>query len=69
VSFDWQHGQSTSIGGVGFLAIPVFYVKNGLKEYAMPVVSQFQVVAIHLLRAASTARTRCHPYGVLPLLV
>jgi len=40
-----------------------------LKEYAMPVVSEFQVAEFYLLRAASTARTRCHPYGVLPLLV
>src|SRR5579872_1613868 len=35
VSFDSQHGQTTSIGGVGFLAILVFYVKNGLEKYAM----------------------------------
>src|ERR1700736_579001 len=36
VSLDWQHGQITSIGGVGFFAMPLFYVKNGLKEYACP---------------------------------
>ena len=35
----------------------------------MPVVSEFQVAQFYLLRAASTARTRCHPYGVLPVLV
>src|SRR5689334_20603355 len=27
VSLDWQHGQSTSMGGVGFLAMPLFYAR------------------------------------------
>src|SRR5260221_1073491 len=47
VSFDWQHGQITSIGGVGFFAMPLFYVKNGLKEDAMPLVRQFQLIPVH----------------------
>src|SRR5260370_19542233 len=27
VSFEWQHGQVTSIGGAAFFAIPVFYAR------------------------------------------
>ena len=27
VSFDWQHGQVTSIGGAGFLAMPPLYAR------------------------------------------
>jgi hypothetical protein len=29
VSFDWQQGQVTSIGGTDFFAMPLFYARNG----------------------------------------
>jgi len=35
VSFDWQHGQVTSIGGADFFAMPLFYARNGSDEHGM----------------------------------
>src|SRR5258708_20876004 len=37
VSFDWQHGQITSIGGVDFFAMPLFYARNDLEGHGKPV--------------------------------
>src|SRR5580765_35135 len=50
VSFDWQHGQITSIGGVGFLAMSLFYVKSGPDEHGMPITENLPAQK----RAAST---------------
>jgi len=42
VSLDWQHGQVTSIGGMDFFAMPLFYARNGLDGHGMPVVIGLQ---------------------------
>jgi len=35
VSFDWQHGQVTSIGGADFFAMPLFYARKCSDEHGM----------------------------------
>src|SRR5437879_3239913 len=36
VSFDWQHGQVTSIGATDFFGMPLFYDRNGSDERGIP---------------------------------
>src|SRR5258706_2624266 len=50
VSFDWQHGQITSIGGLGFFAMTLIYVKKGLKQKAIPPLRQLQFIKKHLFQ-------------------
>src|ERR1700730_9996800 len=50
VSFDWQHGQVTSIGGADFFAMQLFYDRNGLHERGIPIraAAYFHVAEIHV---------------------